>query len=201
MNRAIIVFTLTLFTVSTAQAQTMEDRLRTQLSSVLNQLHTLQDGQAALQAQKDQAVQERDQIKQQLASMQARLRSAERKPATPAPVPTKASDDSAQVAQLMQANTQLKAEKEQALHQLADATASLEVCRTKNAEAVKIGRELLAAYHDEGFGDLLGKSEPLTGIDKLQFEQLEQEYGDRLYGSQIDAVPPNGMTPHPQPSK
>ncbi len=192
--RSWMVAYFVVLSVTGVQAQSMEDRLRAQLSSVTAQLRDLQSNQTTLQAEKTAAEQERDALKGRLVAAEATAHAAQRHPSV-APAAADVSKEKEQmgalaqeVTRLTQVNATLVSDKERLAKEAVDKDAVLTVCQTKNAQAVKIARELLVAYHDVDVGDIMGKSEPITGLDRVEFEQLEQDYGDKIYDSQLSAT-------------
>jgi hypothetical protein len=193
MRKVFVVAYLALAGIGTAQAQSLEDRLRAQLSSVTAQLRSLQDGQATLEAQKAAAERERNNLKAKLADAQAGLHAAQRHaPSPPTVMDTdtakKLAAAAAEVSHLTQLNAALVSDKERLSKEASDKMTLIDVCQTKNAQAVQIAQELLLAYHDVGLGAVLAKDEPLTGLERVKFEQLEQDFGDKIYNSRL-AVP------------
>jgi hypothetical protein len=204
-----------------AGAQTLEDRLRSQLVTVTAQLHELQAAQASSGASAAQlaAVQkERDDYKARLARSESQLAAA-RKAARAAPPKPTAEDQhqadtrdqaaakaSAQVqakltaaeadlGRLTQERDQLRSERDRAASTLAADQAGLAACRVKNAQAIQVAEDVMRAYHRISVGDVLARREPLTGLARVHFEQLEQDYGDHLYDSRLDIQPRKAASP------
>ncbi|MGC1301289.1 MAG: hypothetical protein WA840_02840 [Caulobacteraceae bacterium] len=201
-----------------ARAQSLEDRLRAQLVAVTNQLRAAQaaqTGQASLSAEKDAAEKERDALKAKLAAAEAKLRTAKRTPAPPTVSPDldryKAlADQSAQAdAQdkaalaTAQAETerlngeleQLRSEHDRITATLTSDEQSLTACKSKNAQAIKVAKDILAAYDKVGVVGALTRKEPFTGLKRVQIEQLEQDFGDRIYDSRLDVHPRAAAAP------
>lgn len=206
-----LVVCLSLATTTLAQAQSLEDRLRSQLVSVTAQLRAAQSSQTELTAQKAVAEKERDALKAKLAAAQATKR------------PASASPDyqrlKAQADELAQANADLQSQLTAARSEsrrlgedferersLRDQTAAaltadrsdLSVCKEKNAQLLSVAKELLAAYSGVGMVDVLARKEPMTGLKRTQIERLEQDFGDRIYHGQLDVRP---RTPPPATDK
>ena len=57
--------------------------------------------------------------------------------------------------------------------------------RTKNHEMFKAGMEVLERYKDHALGDAILAREPFTGNMRARFQQLAQEYGDKLSDQRI----------------
>lgn len=210
-----------------AQAQTLEDRLRSQLVSVTAQLRQVQAGQGQLQAQAAAAEKDRDALKTKLATAQAQLRVARRAPAATAPSisPAGLAQAQAQSQQLAQANAQMQAElttlradngrltgqldqlqgeHTRASTALATGEQGLAVCKAKNAQAIAVAKDILAAYDRVGLAGVLARKEPFTRLKRVEIERIEQGYGDRLYDSRLDARPRSNPVggvkpPAPQP--
>jgi len=175
-----------LLPLSPAHAQSIEDRLRDQLRATVNQLHQLQDDEAALQAQKAQAEQERDQLKTELAAAKAQAAhnrsNGEETRALEGEV-SKYKDAAAQAASSAQTaqagQTKLQAD-------LADAKALVDACEAKNTALLKTGNDILDAYENFDFGDALGASEPFIQIKRVELENAAQDYDDHLRSGKFD---------------
>jgi len=206
----------------TSQAQSLDDKLRAQLRTVLGQLHDLQNSQATLEAEKASAEQERDALKAKLASGGGR---APRPTAVISPVLQAELDkERAENARLTQANQQAQGEiakyrdaythvveTSQQIHAERDRLAqesranvdALAACEIKNIQLVKIGRDVLDAYTKIGVKDALERGEPLIGLKRVRMERLAQEYGDKVYEARFDprAVKPTApVKPAASPS-
>ena len=187
-----------------AQAQTLDDKLRAQLRTVLGQLHDLQNSQASLEAEKAAAEQERDALKAKLAAGGARPAHA---PAASPALQAELDRQKAENARLTEANQQAQAEitkykdayahvveSSQQIHAERDRLAQeansklqlLAACETKNIQLIKISREVLAAYAKVGVKDALERGEPFIGLKRVKMERLAQEYGDQVYAAKFD---------------
>jgi chromosome segregation ATPase len=202
-----------------AQAQSLEDRLRSQLVATTTQLQQAQAAQASLQADKAAAEKARDALKARLATTEAQLRAAKRAPPVAQPATdqqaaqlqqltkanseatTQLSDARTQVEQLGRELTALRAE-----HDRLDATAqagvaSLTACKAKNAQAIAVAKDILAAYDRASVLGVAMRKEPFTRLKRVQIEQLEQDFGDRIYDSRLDTQPrakPSAAAPQSQ---
>jgi DNA repair exonuclease SbcCD ATPase subunit len=203
-----------------AQAQTLDDKLRAQLRSVLDQLHALQDAQASQQAEMAAAEKERDALKAKLAAGGGRIarKSAgtpdlqaelDRLKAEDARLAQTVQRDQAEIAKYKEAYTQV-ADSSQQVHAERDrmaqqANASLNEladCETKNIQLVKIGRDVLAAYIKVGVKDALERGEPFIGLKRVKMERIAQDYGDKVYQAKFDprAVKPPPAAPAASPA-
>jgi DNA repair exonuclease SbcCD ATPase subunit len=57
--------------------------------------------------------------------------------------------------------------------------------RTKNAEMFKIGNEILTRYEKFGIGSAITAREPFVGLTRVKFQNLVQDYGDKLADQKI----------------
>ena len=72
--------------------------------------------------------------------------------------------------------------------------------RTKNAAIHKLGLEILARYEKFGLGLALTAREPFVGLTRVKFQNLIQDYGDKLEDERIKpeaspSSPTNRSTP------
>ncbi|HEY2446613.1 MAG TPA: hypothetical protein VGI20_12835 [Rhizomicrobium sp.] len=198
LSRALVFSTiLVAFSAIPAAAQTLEDRLRDQLRSTLNELHQAQDQQAQLQAEKAAAEQERDALKTQLAATKAQLARAGQST-------TASRALEGELAKMKDAYTQAAGSVQQAKTDhdaletgLADAQKQLGLCEDKNVALLKLGREILSAYEDFDVGDAVGANEPFIGIKRVELENIAQGFGDRLHDGKFD---PRAAHPAPETS-
>lgn len=210
MRRAVIALILSLAATGAAHAQSLEDRLRSQLVAVNGRLQELQNGQASLVAQKTAAEAERDALKRRLAASEAQARAARRDTSGPQLAQYKAQADQAiqakargeaelasaqaEVARLTQQVQRDQAERERLSASLVEARSGAEAARAKNAEAIAVAKEVLDAYGRVSIADVVARREPFIGLKRVQIEKLEQDYGDRLYGARLD-VPARAAPP------
>jgi predicted nucleic acid-binding Zn-ribbon protein len=196
-----------------AQAQSLEDRLRSQLVSTVTQLRALQASQADLAAQKDAAEKANAPLKAQVSKLQAELAAARRapRPAAVRVVAAPQSDvDKTRLAELQQAHAQdqaeltaaradrsrldqssagLKADHDRLTARLTADETGLAACRSKNLQAIAVAKEILAAYDQITFGRVIARKEPFTGLERVKIQDLSQDYGDRIYHSRLDVTP------------
>lgn len=69
----------------------------------------------------------------------------------------------------------------------------IELGRTRNAELLKLGREILDRYARKDFLDVLGGSEPYVQASRVRLENLVQDYEDKLRAQRFtkDTMPPS----------
>lgn len=184
-----LILALVLFAIVPATpvfAQSLEDRLRDQLRSTLNELHQVQDQQTALEAAKAAAEQERDALKAQLTAAKSQLAHAGQGTMNSRALEieiTKYKDAYAQAAGNAQ---QAQADHDKLQAGLADSQKQLGLCVDKNTALLKLGKEILAAYEDFDIGDAVGANEPFIGVKRVELENIAQGFGDRLHNGKFD---------------
>ncbi|WP_447725165.1 hypothetical protein [Sphingomonas koreensis] len=69
----------------------------------------------------------------------------------------------------------------------------IELGRTRNAELLKLGREILDRYGRKDLLDLVGGSEPFVQSSRVRLENLIQDYEDKLRAARFtkDSLPPS----------
>ncbi len=188
---------------ASAQSQSIEDRLRSQLRETTQQLRQLQDGQAQMQSDVSAAQQQRDQALAQLKQAQADLAAAKGKSdgevaAERALSTEKASHarDSQQLTKYKSAYDDLltvsRSHDTQAQTQLKTTQSQLQMCEAKNVQLYQVGHEILDAYEHVGLGTVLSSREPFAQSARVKYDTISQNYGDTLYANKYD---PNAMQP------
>ena len=195
-----------------AQDQTVEDKLREALRRSTVDLRALQDNQAQLQADRDAATKQRDALQQQLDAANAKLAAT---PAAPEAKPVdkdelkKLSDmlDAARrdIATLTASNAKWQAAYREAaaLAQAKDAEARKLAGELKaersvtaadldaNRKLAGVGNDILHLYRTQGFRRiLLGSYEPLLGLQKVELDNIVQDYEDRIYNLRLFQAKP-----------
>ena len=61
--------------------------------------------------------------------------------------------------------------------------------QAKNAAMYKVGTEVLSRYEKFGLGDALTSREPFVGLTRVKFENLIQDYADKLADERIKPEP------------
>ncbi|AYV48157.1 hypothetical protein CFHF_23695 [Caulobacter flavus] len=194
---------------SPAFAQSLEDRLRTQLVAVTAELRGAQSRQAALTAQKDAAEKERDELRRRLSGTEGQLRAARRKAAAPvvdtgkidaltqsvAEARAEAETARAQAAQLTAERDQAVTERDKLKTEVVQRDEALRLARAKNDQAIAVAKDVLETLSNVGVADVLARKEPLTGLHRVRIQKLEQDFGDRIYDSRLDVRPPAEARP------
>lgn len=201
LNTAILL--LSLGVASHAKAETMEERLRTQLRTTTQQLQTLQSAQAqnaaAQQATQTELTAAQAQIKQLQAEL-ARARSQNeqlgaQQEALRSNAQAHAAASSEQLGKFKQAYEELLArargiESARATLEgnLASRDAEVQQCVAKNQQMYGIAKDILSAYENIEVSDVLNIRQPFASAARVKFEELAQSYGDALYKTQFDAT-------------
>jgi len=180
--------TLLLLGCSTALADTDADRLRDALRTSTQQLRALEDQRAAVQAKLADAERDKAAMKAQLDQARADLKQAEKQRrdlveefnqrlAERDDTLSKwksAYEDAATVARSKDAE-RAKFESEATNYK-----ASTKSCLAKNAQLMKVGRELLRRYEALTVGDMVVAREPLLQARRVEIQNLLQDYQDKL---------------------
>ncbi|WPH17929.1 hypothetical protein [Variovorax paradoxus] len=197
------------------QGQSMEERLRAQLRVTTSQLQQAQNELAALKAGQPAAAgaapakPELDALRKELAQSQAQL-AAERHARSQASAGTEqlrqqaqATTDkaSAQIAQYRGAYDELlkmaraaEAERQRLTTEAATQRTALAQCEAKNAQLYAVGQEILRAYETVDLGSVLASRQPFAAQSRVKFEQIAQQYGDKLYEGKFDVRAVNAPT-------
>lgn len=190
--------------------QSMEERLRAQLRATTTQLQQVQNELAALKAGQQQPAQagaaapakpELDALKKELSQTQAQL-AAERQAREAASAGSQqlrqqaqaASEKAtAQVAQYRNAYDELlkmartsEAERQRLATEAATHRTAITQCEAKNTQLYALGQEILRAYETMDVGTVLASRQPFAAQSRVKYEQIAQQYGDKLYESKFD---------------
>lgn len=203
-----------LFTALPVSAQSIEDRLRSQLRDTVQQLRQLQDNQSQLQTDKTVAEQQRDKALADLKQAQTDLAQALGKSsaeigAERSLAVEKASHvrDSEQLAKYRSAYEDLLAlsrsrdsERTQLQTSLKGQQTQLQTCEAKNVQLYQVGHEILEAYEHVGVGTVLSSREPFAQGARVKYDMIAQDYGDTLYAGKYDphASPPTAASAAPE---
>ncbi|MEB0206575.1 DNA repair protein [Pseudomonas sp. CCC3.1] len=205
MNTRICCLVLALSSLAaatTVSAETMEERLRTQLRSTTAQLQTLQSEQAQASAARiaaeNQAKQAQAQIKQltgelektrglaeQLVGQQQNLHSQAQAQVT-------ASNE--QTGKYKKAYEELlvlargkETERARLQTQLTERDTQVQQCSAKNQQMYGVAQQLLAAYEKIDVAEVMSIRQPFASGARVKFEELAQGFGDDLYKTRFDA--------------
>ncbi|KAF1044742.1 MAG: hypothetical protein GAK35_01635 [Herbaspirillum frisingense] len=200
------------------QGQSLEERLRAQLRATTTQLQEAQNELAALKAgraagaapaaaapagEAENLRKEVAELKSQLASERsARQHGAAAQQQSQAAV-TKANEQVAQfrgsydgllkIARASEAERQRLASEEKQRQQ------AMAMCVEKNAKLYSVGQEILSAYENMDVGTVLSARQPFAAQSRVRYEQIAQEYGDKLYEGRFDERAASQAQAQPQP--
>ncbi|KWF82345.1 hypothetical protein WL93_23550 [Burkholderia diffusa] len=183
-----------------AHAQSIEDKLRSQLRSTVQELRQLQDNQAQLQADKTAAEKQRDDALAQLKTAQAQLASARGDSGAEAAAKRALAAERAGREQDARALAKYKASYEdllavshardaqhaQAQKDIIARDTQLKACQAHNAELYRVGHEILDAYEHVGIGTFFASRQPFAQSARVKYDDIAQRYGDALYAGKYD---------------
>jgi uncharacterized coiled-coil protein SlyX len=183
--------------VGLAQAQSLEEKLRTQLRATTQQLRELQDRQAAdraqVEQQRDRALADLKDAQAELAKLKGQGRGDAGAARELAAARGAHAQDAKQLTQLRGELDALRAQ--QGAHEADDTRTQAELrakdallarSEAKNAALYAVGQEILAAYEQVGFGTFLRSREPFAQAARVKYDEIAQRYGDRLYDGRFD---------------
>ncbi|UIN21423.1 hypothetical protein [Herbaspirillum frisingense] len=186
------------------QGQSMEERLRTQLRAVTAQLQEAQNEVAMLKAGHAAAAatpaataapevgrKELAELKEQLA---AQRHARQQEAALLQQSQAAASKAAEQVAQYRNAYDGLlkiarasEAERQRLAGEEKLRQEALALCAAKNVKLYETGQEILTAYENIDLGTLVTTRQPFATQSRIKYEQIAQDYGDKLYEGRFDA--------------
>ncbi|MFZ4288177.1 hypothetical protein [Variovorax sp. HJSM1_2] len=189
--------------------QSMEERLRAQLRVINSQLQQAQNELAVLKAGAAPVVPAAAAAAPEVAELKKALARAESQVAAERQGRVQAADESQQlraqaqttvdkanalVAQLRNAYDELlklartsEAERQKLATEAATQKTVVAQCEAKNAQLYAVGQELLHAYETMDLGSVLLSRQPFAAQSRVKYEQIAQQYGDRLYAGRFDA--------------
>ncbi|MBR7971593.1 hypothetical protein KDX01_00500 [Burkholderia vietnamiensis] len=200
--RTMLAGVLLLMAAGATHAQSIDDKLRSQLRSTVQELRQLQDNQAQLQADKAAAEKQRDDALAQLKAAQAQLAAA--RGDTGAEAAAKRALAAERAAREQDARSLAKykasyddllavsrtrdAQHAQAQQDLAARDTQLKTCEAHNAALYRVGHEILDAYEHVGIGTFFASRQPFAQAARVRYDELAQRYGDALYAGKYDAA-------------
>jgi chromosome segregation ATPase len=79
-----------------------------------------------------------------------------------------------------------EAERQRLATETATQRTALTQCEAKNAQLYAVGQEILRAYETVDLGSVLASRQPFAAQSRVKFEQIAQQYGDKLYEGKFD---------------
>ncbi|MGJ7545349.1 hypothetical protein [Variovorax sp. LT1R16] len=195
----------------TPPAQGMEERLRAQLRITTSQLQQAQNELAQLKSGNAPAAPaaaapapaaEVAELKKALAraesqlgaERQGRAQAAEGGQQLKAQAQAATERATAQVAQYRNAYDELlkmaRASETERQRLAAETTlqrTAVTQCEAKNTQLYAVGQEILRAYETVDLGSVLASRQPFAAQSRVKYEQIAQQYGDKLYEGRFDA--------------
>ncbi|PAW49406.1 DNA repair protein [Pseudomonas moraviensis] len=202
MHARVLWLGLSFFIAQGAQAEGMEERLRTQLRSTTQQLQTLQSQQAqasaAQLAAQNEAKAAQAQIKQLTAELAKARGVAEQLAGQQQSLHNQAqaqvAASSEQVGKFKKAYDELlvmarakEAERSKLQAQLAERDTQVQQCSVKNQQMYGVAKQILSAYENIDVAEVMKIRQPFAGSARVKFDELAQGFGDELYKTQFDA--------------
>ena len=195
-----------------------EARLRESLRGTMLQLRTAEAERAALQAAQAEMEEKSKALAEQMAAMEKQM-AADKETAEKAAteLKTKVDERDREIGELRTTVDKWKV----AHGKVTDFASAKEAQRAKvagevillnrkvsehevrNAAMFKLGNEILTRYEKFGLGDALTSREPFIGITRVKFQNLIQDYGDKLADEKIkpDEKPAPDQGARPAPAK
>ncbi len=184
---------------ATARAEEdSQSRLRATLRQVTIQLRDLEDQNATLSAKQAEMDREKQALTEKLqadekeiANLRSQLESGKsmlgRAQAAQAEDRAKweaAYKDAAEKARSRDADAKNFADENVKLRE------QLRTAKEKNEALYKLGQELLDIYDNKGLLSVLGASEPVTKLKRVEYENLMQDYDDKLRANRVQVPAP-----------
>jgi hypothetical protein len=177
-----------------------EARLRELLRNTMLQLRTAEADRDALQNAKAEDEKQKKALEDQVAALTENARTdKEAADKTIADLNTKTIQQEAEIAQLKDALAKWKESQKQAVDLIGTKEAQraklagenillqrrVDDYHTKNLALYKVGTEVLDRYEKFGLGDALTAREPFVGLTRVRFQNLVQDYQDKLSEQKI----------------
>lgn len=188
--------------VQGANAEGMEERLRTQLRSTTQQLQALQSQQAQASAAQVAAQAETKAAQAQIKQLSAELarykgvaeQLAAQQDSLHSQAQAQAAASNEQIGKFRKAYDELlvmargkETERSKLEQQLAERDTQMQQCAVKNQQMYGVAKEILVAYEKIDVAEVMKIRQPFAGSARVKFEELAQGFGDALYKTQFDA--------------
>jgi len=93
-----------------------------------------------------------------------------------------------------------EAERQRLATEAATHRTAIAQCEAKNAQLYAVGQEILKAYETVDLGSVLASRQPFAAQSRVKFEQIAQQYGDKLYEGKFDVRAVNAPAPAAAPA-
>ena len=176
-----------------AHADAESDKLRDALRSATAQTRSLEDQRSALQAKVADAEREKAALTSQVAAAKAQVKEVEKTHREAVDEFNQRLEDRNQTLEKWkgayeEAATVARTKDAERAKFEGEATAykaSTKSCVAKNAQLMKVGRELLRRYEGVSFGDIAVINEPLIGARRVEVQNILQDYDDKLLEQKV----------------
>jgi chromosome segregation ATPase len=175
------------------QQDSGENRLRTALRQATIQLREQEDQNATLQAKQAEAERSRLALQQKLDADEKELAGLRHQVQTSLAAGQESADaDKKSLAQWQTAYNDAAniartrdGDAKRADAELVKLREQLRQEQEKNQQLYKLGQEILDLYDRKDLGSLLAGSEPVTKLKRVEYENIMQDYQDKLRASQV----------------
>jgi outer membrane murein-binding lipoprotein Lpp len=177
-----------------AQAQSETDRLRDALRTLTAQVRSLEDARAALQAKQTESDRERDRLKKDNDALKKQVKDKEQDYRQAVEEFNQRLDErndtlekwKAAYAEAATVARTKDAERAKLETEAGSFRASSKACAARNVALIKVGNEILKHYDELTIGDMLIPREPLTGIRRVEVQNMLQDYRDKVLEQRVD---------------
>ncbi len=202
MNTRFLALGLGLLIATGANAEGMEERLRTQLRSTTQQLQALQSQQAQASAAQLAAQNEAKAAQAQIKQLTAELAKAKglaeqlagQQQSLHSQAQAQVAASAEQTGKFKKAYDELlvlargkEAERAKLQAQLAERDTQVQQCSAKNQQMYGVAKQILTAYENIDVAEVMKIRQPFAGSARVKFDELAQGFGDELYKTQFDA--------------
>jgi len=180
-SRLITLLLLTVLTLGSVRADdeqaSKEARLRDALKAAYDQIRTLQDQAATLQAAQVESDKEKDALKTQAQALADQMKAEE----TKSTLALLAAHGQINDLKLQNALLQRRVDDDE----------------TRNVALFQLGNDILTRYEKFSLGDALAAKEPFTQLTRVKLENLVQGYEDKLIAQKVGMNSPTGALSTP----
>ena len=202
MNTRFLALGLGFVIATGANAEGMEERLRTQLRSTTQQLQALQSQQAQASAAQLAAQNEAKAAQAQIKQLTAELAKAKglaeqlagQQQSLHSQAQAQVAASAEQTGKFKKAYDELlvlargkEAERSKLQAQLAERDTQVQQCSAKNQQMYGVAKQILTAYENIDVAEVMKIRQPFAGSVRVKFDELAQGFGDELYKTQFDA--------------
>ncbi|HXP00972.1 MAG TPA: hypothetical protein VN813_10725 [Luteibacter sp.] len=198
MKRTLIAIALlAVLPAAHAQNASLESRMRDQLREARTQLQDLQAQQSQWAAEKAALEKERDDAKKDAETARAASKSV----ATVSPEASRALAAERQRREAAEASLQrgkadmdssavalrtAEAERARLAKELDATKGQIDACTARNVQMYRVGQEVISAYENIDFGDVMSSRQPFAAKSRVKLETAAQSFGDKLYEQRFD---------------